>query len=146
MLSQLKVLVDNENVNFINSSQSQRYIMFGCILRLYFTTVSLAEHLRFPSIHPFVKENKQGYFGLKRAYKKIKRIYFHSVKSVHIQSFSDPHFPAFWLNEEIYKVNLRTQLECGKIRTRKTPNTVTFHAVLSMKLISITESFTLSIF
>ena len=30
---------------------------------------------------------------------------------------------------EIYSVNLRIQSECGKIRTRKTPNTDNFHAV-----------------
>ena len=37
------------------------------------------------------------------------------------------YFPAFGLNTEIYSVNLHIQSECGKIRTRKTPNTVPFH-------------------
>ena len=43
--------------------------------------------------------------------------------------FSGPYFSAFGLNMEIYKVNLRIQSECGKIRTRKTPNRDPFHAV-----------------
>ena len=48
----------------------------------------------------------------------------HHVKSVHIRSFSGPLFPAF------YSVNLLIQSEFGKMRTRKTPNTDTFYAVL----------------
>ena len=54
---------------------------------------------------------------------------FHCMKSVRIQSFSGPYFPAFGLNKEKYSVSLRIQSECWKIRTRKTPNTSTFHAV-----------------
>ena len=42
------------------------------------------------------------------------------MKSVHIRSFRGPYFLAFGLN---------TESECGKIRTRKTPNMNTFHAV-----------------
>ena len=41
------------------------------------------------------------------------------------------YFPAFKLNTERYSVSLRIQFECGKIRTRKTPNTGTFYAVQS---------------
>ena len=48
------------------------------------------------------------------------RCYKHCVKSVRIRSFSEPYFPAFW----------------EKIRTRKTPNTDTFHAVKAIKVIS----------
>ena len=51
------------------------------------------------------------------------------VKSVCIRSFSGPYFPAFGLNIERYGVYFRIQPECGKIRTRKTPNTDFFHAV-----------------
>ena len=54
---------------------------------------------------------------------------YHCVKSVFIQSYSGPYFPAFGLNTERYGVSLRIQSECGKIRTRITPNTDTFHAV-----------------
>ena len=54
----------------------------------------------------------------------------HCVKSAGIRSYSGPHFPAFGLNTERYKVSLRIQSECGKMRTRITPNTDTFHAVL----------------
>ena len=45
----------------------------------------------------------------------------HRVKNVLIRSYSGPYFPAFGLN---------TQSECGKIRTRITPNTDTFYAVM----------------
>ena len=54
----------------------------------------------------------------------------HCVKSVHIRSYPGPHFPAFGLNTQRYGVSLRIQSECQKIRTRITPNTDTFHAVV----------------
>ena len=54
----------------------------------------------------------------------------HCVKSVRIQGFSGPYFPAFGLNMERYSVSLRIQSECGKMRTRKTPNTDTFHVAV----------------
>ena len=53
----------------------------------------------------------------------------HCVKSVRIRSYSGPHFPAFVLNTERNGVSLRIQSECGKMGTRITPNTDTFHAV-----------------
>ena len=56
--------------------------------------------------------------------------HYRYVKNVRIWSFTDPHFPAFGLNMEIYSVNLRIQSECRKMRTRKTPNKDTIHAVL----------------
>ena len=45
--------------------------------------------------------------------------------SVRIRSYSGPYFLAFGLN----MVSLRIQSDCGKIRTRITPNTDTFYAV-----------------
>ena len=51
------------------------------------------------------------------------------AKVVRIWSFSGLHFPVFGLNTEKYGVSPRIQSECGKIQTRKTPNTETFHAV-----------------
>ena len=54
----------------------------------------------------------------------------HYLKSVHIRSYSGPHFPAFGMNREIYGVSRRIQSKCGKMRTRITPNMDTFHAVL----------------
>ena len=54
----------------------------------------------------------------------------HCVKSIRIQSYFGPYFPAFGLNTERYEVSLRIQSECGKIRTRITPNTDTFYAVM----------------
>ena len=57
------------------------------------------------------------------------------VKSVRIWSYSGPHFPALGLNKERYSVSLRIQSECGKIRTRITPNTGTFHTVRVTEMI-----------
>ena len=54
---------------------------------------------------------------------------WHCVERALIQSFSGPYIPAFGRNTEIYSVSLRTQSECGEMRTRKTPNTDTFNTV-----------------
>ena len=51
------------------------------------------------------------------------------VKGVRIRSYSGQHFPAFGLNTERYAVSLPIQSECGKMRTRITPNKDTFYAV-----------------
>ena len=53
----------------------------------------------------------------------------HSVKGVGIRSSSGLYFPFLGLNTEGYGVSLRIQFEYGKMRTRITPNTDTFHAV-----------------
>ena len=53
----------------------------------------------------------------------------HCMKSVRIRSYSGPLFPALELNTKRYSVSLRIQSECGKIRTRLTPNKDTFYAV-----------------
>ena len=47
------------------------------------------------------------------------------------------YFPAFGPNTERYGVFLHIQSESGKIQTRKTPNTDTFHVVygITMKII-----------
>ena len=50
-------------------------------------------------------------------------------ENVRIRSFSSPYFPAFGLNVERYGVSLRILSECGKLRSRKTSKTDTFHAV-----------------
>ena len=55
---------------------------------------------------------------------------FHCANSSRIQSYSVPYFPKFGLNTERYFVYLRIQSECGKIRTGKTPNRNSFHAVI----------------
>ena len=51
----------------------------------------------------------------------------HCIKSVLIRSYSGPHFPAFGLNTETYEVSLCIQSKWGKMQTRITPNTDTFH-------------------
>ena len=53
----------------------------------------------------------------------------HCLKSIRYRSFCGPYFHVVRLKSERYGVPLRAQSECGKIRTRKTPNTDTFHAV-----------------
>ena len=53
----------------------------------------------------------------------------HCVKSVRIRSYSGPYFPVFGLNTERY-----ISSEWGKIRTRISPNTDTFYAVMIMGL------------
>ena len=52
----------------------------------------------------------------------------HWVKSVPFRSYSGPYFPAFGLNTKRYSVSLRIRSECGKIRTRITPNTETLRS------------------
>ena len=59
----------------------------------------------------------------------------HCVKSVRIRSYSGPYFPASGLNTERFGVSLRIRSECGKIRTRRTPNTDNFYAVNICSLI-----------
>ena len=59
---------------------------------------------------------------------KIDHDYFcreeHCVKSVRIRSHSSPHFPAF-----LYTPYSPNAGKCGKMKTRITPNTDTFHVV-----------------
>ena len=62
------------------------------------------------------------------SYTKLTKL--HCVKSVPVRSYSSPHFPAFGLNTERYYVSLHIQSKCGKMRTRITPKTETFYAVL----------------
>ena len=59
------------------------------------------------------------------------------VKNVRIWRYSGPYFPAFGLNTERYEVSLRNQSQCGKIRTRITPNTETFHAVMGKTMVQM---------
>ena len=54
----------------------------------------------------------------------------HFLKIVRILSFFGPYFLTFGVHIERYRVSLRIQSEYGKIRTRKTPNTNNFHAVV----------------
>ena len=63
----------------------------------------------------------------------------HCVKSVRIQSYFDPYLPAFGLNTESYSVSLHIQFECGKARTRITPNTDTFYAVMYTSRLFLTS-------
>ena len=49
-----------------------------------------------------------------------------------IRSFSGLKFLAFRLHLERYSISLHIQSKCGKVQTRKAPDTDTFHAVVSM--------------
>ena len=51
------------------------------------------------------------------------------VNSIRVRIFSGPYFPAFGLHTKSYFVFLRIQSVCGKIRTKKNPNTDTFYVV-----------------
>ena len=73
-------------------------------------------------------------FSIKDFFSKWDQIRMHCVKGGHIWNFSGPGFSSFGLNTEIYRVNLCSQSKCGKMRTRKTSNTDTFHAVWSYLL------------
>ena len=67
--------------------------------------------------------------------------HFHCVQSVRIWSCSGPYFPVFGVNTERYSVSLLVQSQCGEMRTRITPNTDTFYAVLRAnknKIITVT--------
>ena len=46
-----------------------------------------------------------------------------------MQSYFGPYFPPFGLNTARYEVSLSIQCKCGKIRTKITPNTDTFHVL-----------------
>ena len=69
--------------------------------------------------------------NLKRSDKYIALSNLHCVKNVRIWSYSGLYSPALELNTVIYSVSLHIQSECGKMRTRITPNMDTFYAMLS---------------
>ena len=60
--------------------------------------------------------------------------YKHCIKCVRIGRYSGAFFPQFGLNAERCGVSLRIQSECGKVRTRKTPNMYTFQAMKKVNL------------
>ena len=68
----------------------------------------------------------------------------HCLKSVRIRSFSSPYFSAFGLNTQRYSASLRFQFECGKIQTRKSPNTGTFQEVKNREIDSNLLNYTAS--
>ena len=54
-------------------------------------------------------------------------------------SYSAPSFPVLGLNTKRYSVSLRIHSSCGKTRTRITPNTDTFYAVMYTSRLFITS-------
>ena len=63
--------------------------------------------------------------------------FFHCVKSVRIRSFFWSVFSRIRTEYGDLRVHLRIQSECGKIRTRKSPNTDTFYAVFRTHLFTV---------
>ena len=53
----------------------------------------------------------------------------HFMKKVRIRSAFCLYFPSSELNTERYEASLHIDSKCGKIWTRKTPNSDAFHAV-----------------
>ena len=60
----------------------------------------------------------------KRDMIKQKQEIAHYVKYFRIRNYSGLDFPAFGLNTEKHEVSLYIQSKCGKMRNRKTLNTV----------------------
>ena len=58
-----------------------------------------------------------------------------------IRSYSGPHFSAFELNTERYRVSLYIQSECGKMRNKITPNKDNFHTVFPIPFSILNYSF-----
>ena len=86
-----------------------------------------------PSLNASVQSNKSD------IYNSLKSL--HCVKRIRIRSYSGQHFPPFGLNTERYEVSFRIQPKCEKTRTRITPNTDTFQAVLhTVKMVFHTET------
>ena len=63
------------------------------------------------------------------------------MKCVRIQNFSGLYFPAFRLSTKRDSVSLRIQFECGKMQTRKTPDTDTFYTVLFLTIVLSAENY-----
>ena len=105
-----------------NSLKFQKYCRLIYLTRSNVVKLHLLNLPKLSSKISFIQKKKK---------KKMTSCFRHCMKSVHIRSFSGPHFPAFGLNTEteIYYVNLRIQYKCGKKRTRKSANKSTFNPV-----------------
>ena len=79
---------------------------------------------------PKIRQNASYSFQSINCLPFCKRVSQHCLKSVQIRSFSDPYFPVFGLNTDIYGVNLGNfSPNLGKYGLEKTPYLDTFHAV-----------------
>ena len=104
------------------------------IINLYKTSYVECSVLHMLHISTHIIRHSKSYFELRKlllfcTVLKIITMKFwsiHSIKSVRIRSYSGLHFPSFGLNTE----TLRIESECGKMQTRITLNTDTFHAVM----------------
>ena len=96
---------------------SRTYLPISCHWSLFMPL----KNVRKPLVRP-VTWNVLTRMFLNRVTQSFKKIMKdpYCVKSVHIWNFSGPYFPTF---------GVTIQSGCGKILSRKTPNTYTFHAV-----------------
>ena len=103
---------------------------------------------RFHLINPYLTQFQTfRFFGLLPHSQSSSNEKTHCVKNIRIRCYSGPHFPAFGLNTERYRlykyrdteyfVSLRIHSDCGEIRTRITPNTDTFYAVTMKRKINL---------
>ena len=109
VLMKMQIFVFKKNVSLVNQE----------------FTVPLMEHYRFVN-------NTTCFLVLCDVWNSTVMLYSntdHCVKIVRVRSYSDPLFYAFGLNIERYYGSLRIQSECGKMRTRITPNADTVYTV-----------------
>ena len=118
------------NITYHPAYQNVRSVME----ELHFWLIPNKEHKKI-----FSNETLKGFWNGKS----LKDHLIQCMKSVRIRSFSGTYFPAFGLNTERYFVSFRIQSKCGKIRTRKTPNTDFFHAMIRATLPKRNESGTM---
>ena len=122
-----------QSILSLRQSTSCRIFFTSRVLSLYINTSIIRRYLKYLCSYTsvLVRIKQHEILDIRRYTK-----YLRSIKSVRIWSYSGPYFPTFRLNTERYGVSLRIQSECGKIQARITPNTDTFHTVLSPCAIS----------
>ena len=111
--------------------------MYGYIMRSGNIDLNQAQaykerifNMSFQSVHNYTHFFPQSFYICSKVFVLCLKFTLNCVKRVHIRSFSDTYFPAFGLNTDRYSVSLYIQSKCRKIRTRITPSTNTFHAVI----------------
>ena len=125
----------NIMVNDLTTWKSKQNRSTNCYCIFYMKThrVSFGLKKRYPKEDPQVCEiiiltKKRCLF--KKVLRNCKRI--SNLWSIVCNYLSGPYFRAFGLNAETYRVNLRIQPKCGKIKTRKTSALETFHVLQSI--------------
>ena len=89
-----------------------------------FKNTYVEEHLRATASDQYRKVLKWN--GVP-ASNELRLLFFTYREKCPYQIFSGPYFPTFGVNTERY--DIQSDSECGKIRTKKSPNTDTVHVV-----------------